>query len=269
MIDPDPKMSGKGIKKLEAAGIEVESDLYRDKARNINRVYLHYLETSRSWVNLKIALSLDGRTAAADGSSRWISCDRSRTAVHGMRASSGAVMTGAGTVRTDDPEMTVRLDDTPAENQPVRIVVSSTGDFGNSRKIFSAAGKTVIAVPEGVAARLASYSTMPDVEIWEFPPDSSTPGFNLVRLFEKTASTGIGEILCEAGSRLATHLLKAELVDSVSIFTAQMILGGEGKPAFGELGIDSIGSSIKLKNVRSRRSGSDFLTEGCVVYGSN
>jgi len=269
MIDPDPRVSGKGIIKLESAGIEVESGLCEEKARNINRVYLHYLETSRSWVNLKIALSLDGRTAAADGSSRWISCERSRTAVQRMRASSGAILTGAGTVRTDDPEMTVRLDDTPAGSQPVRIVVSSTGDFGDSRRIFSAPGKTVIAVPEGVAAQLVSYSSMPDVEIWEFPPDPSTPGFNLLGLFEKTAATGTGEILCEAGSRLATYLLKAELVDSVSIFTAPMILGGEGKPAFGELGIDNIGNSIRLKNARSRRSGSDFLTEGCVVYGSD
>ena len=175
-------------------------------------------------------------------------------------------MTGAGTVRADDPELTVRLDDIPAVSQPVRIVVSSTGDFGDSRRIFSAPGKTIVAVPEGAAERLASFSAVPDVEIWEFPSDPSTPGFNLVGLFEKTAASGLGEILCEAGNRLATYLLKAELVDSVSIFTAPMILGGEGKPAFGELGIGNIDSSIRLKNIRSRRSGSDFLTEGCVVY---
>ena len=112
MTDPDPRVSGKGIKQLESAGIEVETGLLSEKARELNRVYFHYLETSRSWVTLKIALSLDGKTAAADGSSRWISCDRSRRLVQRMRASTGAVLTGAGTVRADDPELTVRLPDT-------------------------------------------------------------------------------------------------------------------------------------------------------------
>lgn len=269
MTDPDPRVSGKGIQQLESAGIEVETGLLAEEARELNRVYLHYLKTSRSWVNLKMALSLDGRTAAADGSSRWISCDRSREHVHLMRASVQAVLTGAGTVREDDPELTVRLDDIPPAAQPVRIVVSSTGDFGNSWKVFRNPGRVIVAVPEGVAARLTEYEGIPGVEIWEFPTDSSTPGFNLVSLFERTAAEGIGEILCEAGSRLCTYLFKAELVDSVSIFTAPVILGGEGKPALGQLGISDIGKAISLENVSSRRSGVDFLTEGCVVYRSD
>lgn len=269
MIDPDPRVNGEGIRKLEAAGIEVETGLFSDEARTLNKVYFHYLDTSRSWVTLKIALSLDGRTAAADGSSKWISCEASRRLVHRKRSSVQAIMTGAGTVRDDDPELTVRLADIPPGGQPVRIVVSSTGDFGDSRNIFKAPGKTIIAVPEGVSARLTEFSRMSGVEIWEFPPDSSTPGFNLVPLFERTAAAGIGEILCEAGSGLSTQLLKDRLVKSVSIFTAPVILGGEGRQAFEQLGIDTIKNAVRLKNVSSHRSGSDFLTEGEVVYRSD
>lgn len=266
MTDPDPRVSGKGIKQLESAGVEVEAGLLSDEASAMNRVYLHYLETSRSWVTLKIALSLDGRTAAVDGSSKWISCEDSRELVHRKRASVQAIMTGAGTVRDDDPELTVRMADIPPGGQPVRIVVSSTGNFGGSRKIFRAPGKTIIAVPEGVTDRLTEFSGMSGVEVWEFPPDSSTPGFNLVPLFERTADSGIGEILCEGGSGLSTQLMKDRLVQSVSIFTAPVILGGEGRPAFEQLGIDTIEDAVRLKNVSSSRSGSDFLTEGEIVY---
>ncbi len=266
MTDPNPRVCGDGIKQLEAAGIEVETGLLSEEARELNRVYQHYLETSRSWVTLKIALSLDGRTAAADGSSRWISCERSRRRVQRMRASAGAVLTGAGTVREDDPELTVRLPDTMSGSQPVRIVVSSTGDFGESWKIFRNPGRVIIAVPEGIAAHLTEYTDLPGVELWEFPADSVNQGIDLTSLFERTALEGISSVLCEAGSDLSTRLLKAELVDSVSIFTAPVILGSEGRPAFKLLGIDSIENAIRLDNVSSRRSGSDFLTEGNVVY---
>ena len=266
MTDPDPRVNGEGIKQLEAAGIDVETGVLSEEARTLNRVYIHYLETSTSWIILKMALSLDGRTASADGSSKWISSDASRRLVHKKRASVQAVMTGAGTVRDDDPELTVRLADVPPGGQPVRIVVSSTGDFGNSRKIFNAPGKVIIAVPEGIKDRLNEFKRMPEVEILEFPRDSSNPGFNLSLLLRRTATEGLGEILCEAGSTLSTYLLKNRLVKSVSIFTSPMILGGEGKPAFERLGIGNIKDAIRLKNVSFRRSGSDFLTEGSVVY---
>lgn len=266
MTDPDPRMSGRGIKQLESAGIEVETGLLSEKARELNRVYSHYIETSRSWITLKIALSLDGRTAAADGSSRWISCDKSRRRVHRMRASVHAVLTGAGTVRKDNPELTVRLADTLPAGQPVRIVVSSTGDFGDSWKIFRSPGKAIIAVPEGTAESLIEYTNIPGVEVWEFPMDSGIRGINLTSLFERTAADGIGEILCEAGSGLSTRLLKDKLVNSVSIFTAPVILGGEGRPAFEQLGLGNIEDAVRLENVSSRRSGADFLTEGYVVY---
>ena len=266
MTDPDPRVNGKGIRQLESSGIDVETGVLSEEARTLNRVYIHYLETSMSWITLKMALSLDGRTASADGSSKWITSEASRKLVHGMRASAQAVMTGAGTLRDDNPELTVRYEDVPPGGQPARIVVSSTGDFGNSRKIFNASGRVVIAVPEGIKARLNEFDGMPGVEIWEFPPDPSSPGFDLSLLFRRTAAEGLGEILCEAGSTLSTYLLRNRLVNSVSIFTSPVILGGEGKPAFEHLGIGTIKDAIRLDDISSRRSGSDFLTEGSVVY---
>lgn len=148
----------------------------------------------------------------------------------------------------------------------MRVVVSSTGDFGESRKVFRSPGRVIIAVPEGVDVRLTEYEDLPGVEVWEFPADSGSRDINLNSLLKRTAAEGLGDILCEAGSDLSTRLLRDELVDSVSIFTAPLILGSEGRPAFEFLGIDSIEKAIRLENVSSRRSGSDFLTEGCIVY---
>lgn len=260
MEDPDPRVSGSGAEQLREAGIEVEVGPLAEEARKLNRVYIHFLKTGRSWVTLKMAQSLDGRTAAADGSSRWITCEDSRKLVHARRASVGAVMTGAGTVREDDPELTVRLAPLPPSGQPVRIVVTSTGDLGKSEKLINAPGRTVVALPEGVRTENKR------VDIWEFPPVQNDSGFQLLSLLERTAAEGIGEILCEAGPRLSTELLSRELVDSVMIFTAPVLLGGEGRPAFETLGVDSIDDVIRLRNVSFTLSGTDFLTEGDIVH---
>lgn len=268
MLDPHPNVSGKGMKQLESAGIEVETSVLLDEAEILNRVYLHYLKTSRSWVTLKMALSIDGRTAAKDGSSRWLSCEESRKRVHRMRASAQAVMTGAGTIREDNPQLTSRGSEFSGE-QPARIVVSATGDLGNSRKIFENPGRVIIAVPESVSCNIRKYQSEFGADIWEFPADSSGYGFNLTLLLERTAFEGFGEILCECGRGLATMLLRKRLVNTLSVFTTPLILGEEGLSAFEKLGIDSMVDSIKLENVRSSLSGTDTHLEGEVVYGTD
>lgn len=268
MRDPHPNVSGKGIAQLESAGIEVEEGVLFKEAELLNRVYLHYLRTSRSWITLKMALSMDGRTAAEDGSSRWLSCEESRKQVHRMRASVQAIMTGAGTVRNDDPRLTSRISEFTGE-QPARIVVSATGDLGNSRKIFESPGRVIIAVPETVSGNLQKYQREFGADIWEFPADSTGYGFNLTLLLERTASEEFGEILCECGRGLATMLLRKKLVNTLSVFTAPLILGGEGLPAFEKLGIGSMADPIRLENVRSSLLGTDTHLEGEVVYGAD
>ncbi|MCK4672092.1 MAG: bifunctional diaminohydroxyphosphoribosylaminopyrimidine deaminase/5-amino-6-(5-phosphoribosylamino)uracil reductase RibD [Candidatus Aegiribacteria sp.] len=265
MLDPHPNVSGKGKKQLESVGIEVETSVLLDEAEILNRVYLHYLRTSRSWITLKMALSMDGRTAAKDGGSRWLSCEESRKQVHRMRASAQAVMTGAGTVRYDDPELTSRGSEYTGE-QPARIVVSATGDLGNSRKIFEKPGRVIIAVPESVSGNIQEFQREFGADIWGFPADSTGYGFNLTLLLERTASEGFGEILCECGRGLATMLLRKKLVNTLSVFTTPLILGGEGLPAFEKLGINSMVDSIRLENVRSSLLGTDTHLEGEVVY---
>ena len=126
-----------------------------------------------------------------------------------------------------------------------------------------------MAVPEGKDLKLPEYCRKPSVEVWELPVDGKTGGVDLKVLLERTASEGIGEILCEAGSGLASLLLRQRLVNSLSIFTSPLLLGGNGIPAFEGLGIETIDKAIRLKNFSFKRSGSDFLTEGEIVYGSD
>ncbi|OPL18158.1 MAG: hypothetical protein AVO35_06540 [Candidatus Aegiribacteria sp. MLS_C] len=268
MQDPDPRVHGGGIRALEEAGIDVETGILAERAAELNRFYLHYVRTGRSWVTLKLALSLDGRVAAADGGSRWISCEESRKTVHKKRASVSAVMTGAGTVRRDDPRLTARDLPFPLCEQPARVVVTGSGDLGDPKRFLSAPGRIIIALPRGAGDLPEIIRGRSDLEIWELPKDSRG-GVDLRELLARTASRGMGEVLCESGPGLAANLMIEGLVDSVMFFTAPILMGNGGVPAIGDLGVRSMDGAIRLRGVRRRRIGTDQLTEGEIVHGSD
>ena len=251
MKDPNPLVSGRGIELLRDSGIDVEVGLFEEEVRKLNEVYLHYIATGRSFVHLKMAGTLDGRSAAADGSSRWITGPESRKRVHEYRRDSHAVLIGGGTAVADDPELTVRDVQCSDENQPVRIVFS--GRFLPEKlKLFNLPGRTVVATD--------SPESFPNaVEVWE---GIQTPK----QLFVKTAEQGLGLILCEGGGTLAASLLGDHLVDRLSIFTAPALLGSTGIPLVGDLGIDGIQHILRMEDVTVTMTGNDILTEGRVVY---
>ena len=269
MEDPDPRVAGRGIQTLRDGGIQVETGVLREEALRVNSTYLHFRETGRSWLRLKLALSMDGRLAAADGGAEWITCPTSREAVHRMRAESAAVLTGAGTVRSDDPRLTVRLSEAGPTGQPVRIILSMSGDMGGSERIFSGDARTIVVVPEGTPTEIIAPIKNLGAEIWELPGASDRVGIDLHTLLRRTAEEGMGEVLAECGSGLSTALLRERLVNSMAVFTAPLLLGAGGFPAVGDLSIPSMDSAIRLQDVRASISGSDTLLEGSVVYGSD
>lgn len=185
--DPDPRVAGRGIERLRAAGIAVDVGVGREQAEAVLAPYLKHRRTGRPWVVLKLAATLDGRTAAPDGTSRWITGPLARADVHALRAESGAVAVGAGTVRADDPSLTVRDAEGP---DPLRVVVGH--------------------VPPGARAAPALEHTGP-----------------LEDLLDELGRRDVLQLLVEGGPRLAHAFHAAGLVDQYVVYVAPALLGGD------------------------------------------
>jgi diaminohydroxyphosphoribosylaminopyrimidine deaminase / 5-amino-6-(5-phosphoribosylamino)uracil reductase len=217
MIDPTDKVNGAGIARLREAGIPVEVADGEDarRARRANAGWLSLALRGRPHVTYKAALSADGRTAGASGGPRWISSEASRALVHEMRASAGAVMVGSGTAIADDPLLTARDCDPPAERQPLRVVLDRRGRLpATSRLVRTASPEAPVLVARAPGARGVRA---PGVEVVE----SADPAELLAELGRRH----IASVLLEGGATVATALLDAGLVDRVAVFEAPVKLG--------------------------------------------
>lgn len=246
MEDPDPRVSGRGAAYLREHGVEVEIGLLENEARELNRVWIHCLDSHRSFLHLKMAVSLDGRAAASDGSSRWITGAAARERVGKMRENSHAVMVGAGTVLRDNPSLATGL---PGRS-PVRIVVTGT-PLPPELTVYTDGGRTVTALQEGCP--------------WN-PPGEVIRFNSLEGLLTLTLSMGIGLILCEGGPCLATAMVNKGIVDRLSVFTAPKLLGGNGVPVFHDLWVKDIGSALTMEDASIEVLEDNVLMEGRLVY---
>lgn len=250
MRDPFPQVAGSGFDKLRAAGIAVDIGLMEAQARELNRGFLSRIERGRPWLRVKLAMSLDGRTAMASGDSKWISGEAARRDVHQWRARSGAILTGAGTVLADDPQLTVRLEHGEEFVPPLRVVLDP--------------GLATVArgrVREGTAPTL--YLHAPDTK----PPRSMDAEhtavpvqggrFDLDAVLQLLAARGINEVQLEAGATLAGAFLSAGLVDELLLYIAPVLLGERARPLFDGLHIDAMTERLQLQAVDSRRIGDD------------
>lgn len=254
MRDPFPQVDGAGFERLREAGIEVASGLMTTQARAINRGWLSRIERGRPWVRVKLATSLDGRSALATGESKWISCEASRLDGHRWRARAGAVITGAGTVLADNPALTVRLggDDAAREFVPPLRVVLDPGLATVAR------GR----VREGDAPTL--YLHAPDVKL---PRDLtaqhaavavSAGRFDLAAVLRLLADRGINEVQIEAGATLAGAFFHEDLVDELLLYVAPVLLGPHARPLFDGLDINTMTERRQLAIVDQRRVGDDI-----------
>ena len=251
MRDPFPQVDGAGFDKLRAAGIAVEDGLMALQARELNRGFLSRIVRGRPWVRVKLATSLDGRTATASGDSKWISGEASRQDVQRWRARSGAILTGAGTVLADDPLLTVRLQDADTEFMPPLRVVLDPGLATVAR------GR----VREGDAPTL--YIHAPDAKVPRTlqADHAAAPvqgnHFDLGSVLKLLGERGINEVQVEAGATLAGAFVAAGLVDEVLLYVAPVLLGELSRPLFGGLHIDAMTERLQLRTVDSRRLGDD------------
>jgi len=251
MEDPNPKVSGKGIAELRAAGIAVISGVLEDKAKKLNEAYIKYITTGRPFVTLKVAMSLDGKIATRTGDSRWITGEKARRLVHQMRSDSDAILTGAGTVTADDPELTARI---KGGKNPVRVVIDPQLKTPLRAKIFKTPPETIM-VSEKLLPPSLENSCVKNI--------SYKGCLSLKWLMEELGSRGITSVLIEAGSTLAGTALDEGIVDKAAFFIAPKIIGGKDAfPAVGGKGIEKIKDAYKVKDLKVRKIGADLLIEG-------
>jgi diaminohydroxyphosphoribosylaminopyrimidine deaminase/5-amino-6-(5-phosphoribosylamino)uracil reductase len=225
--DPTPRVGGRGLGRLREAGVEVEvaaGDLER-RARRQNAPFRVSNLLGRPYVVLKLAASLDGRTATAAGESRWLSSPESRRLVHEWRACMDAVAVGSGTALLDHPKLTARHVEPPPARQPRRLVFDRTGR-----------------VPAELGLERVGEAD---------PADA----------LRRLAGEGVTSLLVEGGPTLAAGLIAAALVDSLALFSAPLLLGGDARPLLGNLGVDTVAGAIPLLDLRSQRVGPDILVE--------
>jgi diaminohydroxyphosphoribosylaminopyrimidine deaminase/5-amino-6-(5-phosphoribosylamino)uracil reductase len=261
--DPNPRVTGGGTAALIAAGIEVTTGLLEREARDLNRVFFTAIDRQRPHVTMKWAMTLDGKIAAFDRASRWITGPVARLEAHRLRSQSDAIVTGIGTVLADDPSLTVRLD-RPWPREPYRVVLDSRARFPVGSAMLRAGTPGRILVAVGEEAPAARVSALESAGVTVLPCKSRDGRVDVTDVCGRLYGLDVTALLLEAGGGLGGAFLDAGLVDRVAVFVAPMLLGGAGAPVpTGGAGL-GLGNAIRLTDVTTRPLGDDWLIEASV-----
>jgi diaminohydroxyphosphoribosylaminopyrimidine deaminase/5-amino-6-(5-phosphoribosylamino)uracil reductase len=260
--DPNPDVNGNGSRKLQQAGIEVQSGLMAEDAEKLNAGFLTRMRHGRPWVRIKLAQSMDGRIALANGSSQWISGSAARADVQNWRARSDAILTGIGTVLADDPSLNVR--NSVDARQPARIIVDSQWRTPANARLLKLPGKVLIAglgdhaVPQALKQTAADCMISPSVD----------GRVDVKAVLLELGKQGFNEVQVEAGANLCGTLLQQGLVDELLIYQAPVILGGDAISPFATPRLDNMEDRVHLEWIDSRRIGRDLRIRLKPVYTS-
>jgi len=256
--DPNPREQGAGIRELEQAGVDVKTGVLEDEARRLIQGFAKWITTRRPLVTVKIASTLDGRVAAADGSSKWVTGLASRRDAHRMRAWSNAVIVGIGTVLADDPALTCRLRGYTGP-QPLRVVVDSAARTPQTAMVLNDAAPTLIAATgkaseeavQAVRARGADVVRLSERE----------GRVDLAALLDELGTRGVADVLVEGGPTLIGDLVERRLVDRYVFYIAPKLLGQVGLSAIAGLVAPNIADARELTITSVRRTGADVKIE--------
>jgi diaminohydroxyphosphoribosylaminopyrimidine deaminase/5-amino-6-(5-phosphoribosylamino)uracil reductase len=252
MQDPNPIVSGNGISRLRDQGIEVACGLMQDEARELNIGFVSRMARGRPWVRMKIAATLDGRTALANGTSQWITGEASRRDGHHFRARACAVLTGIGTVKDDDPQLNVRHVDTL--RQPLRVLVDSRLEVPEGARILAGGPVLVVAAREDKTRAEALRER--GVEVLVLP--NAQGKVELPELVRELGRRGINEVHVEAGTRLNGSLLREGCVDELLLYFAPSLIGDTGQGMFRLPELTDLAHRIQLSIRDVSRIGEDI-----------
>lgn len=262
MIDPNPLVRGRGLRRLRQAGIAVEAGVLREECELLNEDFACFIRTGRPFVTLKLAASLDGRIAAASGDSQWISGEQSRRVVHILRNRVDAILVGAETVRSDDPQLTCRI---RGGRDPLRVIVDGRFSVSPTARVCTqhSTAPTLIAVAEDHGQKKKQTQLEAQgVQIVCFPAKNGQ--IPLRSLLTQLGQRGQKSVLIEGGGRVAAAALREGVVDKVLFFYAPLLLGGDGRAMIGSLGVDRVAAGHKLHTITVDRIGQDLLVTAYV-----
>ena len=260
MLDPDPRVSGRGAAMLREAGITVDVGDGGAEAVQLIRPFLKHSQTGLPYVIAKFAASLDGRSATASGDSKWITGETAREHSHQQRAWVDAVMAGSGTVIADDPSLTARPGGGVAARQPVRIIVDSRGRTPAGAALFGQPGAVIIATSRVAPSEWKQAMARRGATLIECEADEH--GVNLDQLLAALGQRNVGSIWAEGGGTLLRSLLEGGHVDEVWAYLAPVLIGGDGLPAIGGFGVRSMGDALRLTQVTVEQVPPDILIRG-------
>lgn len=262
--DPNPLVSGKGIAKLEAAGIKVKVGIQAKKGRELNKGFFHRMTTGLPLVRLKLAQSLDGRTAMKNGDSYWITGTKARRDVQYWRARSQAILTSVETVNSDDCRLTVRPEDLPRKfsnlphdfdhYQPMRIILDSNFSVNTQARIFNGIGRKVLVT---AVTHLEKQKQLEDkgVEIIQMPANDDK--IDLKAVLKWLGEQAVNEVMVEAGARLSGAFLAQQLIDQLIIYTAPVIMGSSARPLF-KINIEEMKNRLHISDFEIKKMGKDW-----------
>jgi diaminohydroxyphosphoribosylaminopyrimidine deaminase/5-amino-6-(5-phosphoribosylamino)uracil reductase len=264
MIDPNKDVVGGGAEFLEQQGIRVTTGVCREQARKLIEAYVKFVRTRRPFVIAKCAATLDGRIATRSGDSKWVSGEKSRQFVHRLRHAVDGILVGINTVRTDNPSLTTRLPDGRGKD-PVRIILDTHLAISPEAKLLrqESAADTILVVGKGVAQDKQAAFEKDGVRVIQSKLNNGL--IDMDALMDRLGAMGLTSLLIEGGSRVLSSSFSTGIVDKVFFFYAPKILGGDdGFPICSGPGPEFMNQSIKVNNIKVRRSGDDVMIEGYI-----
>lgn len=268
MVDPNPLVAGAGLARLAGAGIKVAHGLMQQQAETLNRGFVKRMSTGMPWVTVKLASSLDGKTALANGQSQWITAPQARQDVQRHRAKSCAILSGSGTVLADDPSLNVRYRETGLSEdilaqkdlrQPLRIILDGRNQLHSRLKLLSLAGDVLL-----INSQFNTQAFPAQVSQWQAPYENKQ--LDLPQVFKHLGSLQINHIWVEAGAKLAGALLQNSLIDELILYQAPKLLGDLGQNMFAIDELTSMQQAYKLAWQDIRQLGCDIKLTALLEY---